>query len=168
MVKSLYSLRSIAWIFVLLVAFCVALSACGASASSAPTTTIPTTSSTTVPTTSSTPVPVVTPTPSQTTPTPVPQTPTPTPSGKPVSSVTIAITGSNGQYAFSPQTITVSVGAIVSWKNTTSAPHSISALLFGGGPIPQGGSFSHTYTQAGTFEFWDAYHPSVKGTVIVQ
>jgi plastocyanin len=160
MVKSLYSFRSIVWVSVLLMAFCFALSACGESASIAPTTTVPTTPSTSVP--------VVTPAPSQTTPTPEPQTPTPTTSGKPVSSVTISITGSNGQYAFSPQTITVSVGAIVSWKNTTSAPHSISALIFGGGPIPQGGTFSHTYTQAGTFEFWDAYHPSVKGTVIVQ
>jgi plastocyanin len=160
MVKSLYSLRSIGWICVLLMAFCLALSACGESASVAPATSAPTTASTTVP--------VVTPTPSQATPTPEPQTPTPTTSGKPVSSATISITGSNGQYAFSPQTITVSVGATVSWKNTTSAPHSISALIFGGGPIPQGGVFSHTYTQAGTFEFWDAYHPSVKGTVIVR
>jgi plastocyanin len=167
MVKRLYSSRSIAWICVLLVALCIALSACGAS-SIVPA--APVAAPVVTPTPSQpTPVtPGVTPTPSQPTPTPEPQTPTPTSSGKPVSSVTISITGSNGQYAFSPQTITVSVGAIVSWKNTTSAPHSISALIFGGGPIPQGGTFSHTYTHAGTFEFWDAYHPSVKGTVIVQ
>lgn len=164
MVKRLYSSRSIACICVLLVALCIALTACGES-SIVPAAPVATPAVTSTP---SQTTPVVTPTPSQTTPTPEPPTPTPTPSAKPVSSVTISITGSNGQYAFSPQTITVSVGAIVSWKNTTSAPHSISALIFGGGPIPQGGSFSHTYTQAGTFEFWDAYHPSVKGTVIVQ
>lgn len=163
MVKRLYSFRSIAWFCVLLVAFCIALSACGES-SIVPAAPV----ATPAVTPPSQTTPAVTPPVSQPTTTAEPPTPTPTTSGKPVSSVTISITGSNGQYAFSPQTITVSVGAVVSWTNTTSASHSISALIFGGGPIPQGGTFSHTYTHAGTFEFWDAYHPSVKGTVIVQ
>jgi len=164
MVKRLYSSRSIGWICVLLVVLCIALSACGES-SIVPVAPVTTPAVTPTP---SQPTPLVTPTSSQRTATPEPPTPTLTSGGKPVSSVTISITGSKGQYAFSPQTVTVSVGATVSWKNITSAPHSISALIFGGGPIPQGGTFSHTYMQAGTFKYWDAYHPSVKRTVIVQ
>ena len=90
------------------------------------------------------------------------------------STMAVSIT-SNGTFAFSPATITIKVGTTVTWTNNTSAPHTVTSddgTTFDSGlntPIgANGGTFSFTFTKAGTFTYHCQIHPFMKATVIVQ
>jgi plastocyanin len=85
------------------------------------------------------------------------------------------ITGSSGSFAFSPATLTIKAGTPVIWKNTTMVSHTVTSddgKSFDSGtsnPIaPQTGTFSFTFTHAGTFAYHCAIHPFMKATIIVQ
>ena len=108
-----------------------------------------------------------------TTPTTAASTPTTTTSG-PTKKVTI-MTDSSGSFAFSPATLTISVGTTVTWTNTTGAPHTVTSddgKSFDSGintPIgAQGGTFSFTFTKAGTFAYHCQFHTFMMGTIIVK
>ncbi len=105
------------------------------------------------------------------TPTQAGNTPTATSSG---SAMAVSIT-SSGTFAFSPATLTIKVGTTVTWTNTTSAPHTVTSddgTTFDSGintPLsPNGGTFSHTFTKAGTYAYHCQIHPFMKATIIVQ
>lgn len=75
-------------------------------------------------------------------------------------------------FAFSPQTVTVSVGDSVTWTNQDPTQHSAKAT---GGSFdtqalaPGGGAKTITFDLAGTFAYVCAFHPStMSGTVIVR
>lgn len=108
-------------------------------------------------------------------------TPTPTTGTTPTATtpagngqaVTIT-TESSGSFAFSPATLTIKVGTTVTWTNTTQAPHTVTSddgKTFDSGtanPIsPGGGTFSFTFTKAGTFPYHCQLHPFMKATIIV-
>ncbi len=100
---------------------------------------------------------------------------TPTSSGTGNGPVVMITTGSSNPYAFSPATLTIKVGTTVVWKNTTSAPHTVTSddgKSFDSGvnnPIaPQSGTFSFTFTQPGTYAYHCSFHPYMKATIIVQ
>jgi predicted lipoprotein with Yx(FWY)xxD motif/plastocyanin len=65
--------------------------------------------------------------------------------------------------------LTVPVGTTVVWKNEDSAAHTVTASdkSFDSGSINQGGTFSFTFTKAGTFDYTCQFHPNMKGTVTV-
>ncbi len=72
--------------------------------------------------------------------------------------------------AFVPATLTIKVGQTVTWVNQDSVQHDVVANkgefkspLFG-----QGGTFSHTFTTAGTYAYRCSIHPNMLGTIIVQ
>lgn len=73
-------------------------------------------------------------------------------------------------YAFSPASITVKAGSAVTWTNTGSAPHTVTADdgSFDSGSLANSATFAHTFAKAGTFTFHCAIHSSMKGTVVVQ
>jgi LPXTG-motif cell wall-anchored protein len=79
------------------------------------------------------------------------------------------ITGSIVDFSFSPSTITVHVGDTVTWTNTGKQPHTATANngSFNTGILQHGQSGSHTFTTAGTFTYFCAVHPYMKGTVVV-
>lgn len=60
-------------------------------------------------------------------------------------------------YAFSPGTLTVKAGAGVTWKNEGEAPHMVTSVEKGGplesGMLDPGESWSHTFTEPGTYEY---------------
>ena len=116
------------------------------------------------------------------TPTQAGNTPTTAPAGNtPTATATssgpamaVSITTS-GTFAFSPASITIKVGTTVTWTNTTSVPHTVTSddgSTFDSGintPIAaSGGTFSFTFTKAGTFTYHCQIHPFMKATVIVQ
>ena len=119
-----------------------------------------------------------TPTPTQAgnTPTTAPAGNTPTPTATPSGPTkAIAIDTSTGTFGFNPTTITIKVGTTVTWTNTTSAPHTVTSddgKTFDSGintPIAaSGGTFSFTFTKAGTFTYHCQIHPFMKATIIVQ
>lgn len=102
------------------------------------------------------------------TPTPsLPPTPTPEPeSGPTPTPAEVKISG----FAFVPVTITVSAGTTVTWTNNDSVAYTVSSRdnLFGSGNLSGSATFSYTFGQSGTFEYYCKIHPSMTGKVIVE
>jgi predicted lipoprotein with Yx(FWY)xxD motif/plastocyanin len=98
------------------------------------------------------------PTPTATTTTPPPTTtPTPTPY-----SINIQ------NFAFSPISISVPIGAKVVWTNNDSIIHTVTSDSGAfNGTVNIGTSFTFTFTQAGSFPYHCSIHPSMTGMVVV-
>jgi plastocyanin len=64
----------------------------------------------------------------------------------------------------------VTVGTTVEWTNRDPLPHSVTATdkSFDSGLIQPGESFRHTFTRAGSFNFYCVPHPFMKGVVVVR
>lgn len=87
--------------------------------------------------------------------------------------------GTNGvlikSMAFTPSTITVAAGTTITWTNNDSVSHTVTSDtgLFDSGSMSStgasgsGGSYSYTFTTAGSFPYHCTIHPSMTGTVIV-
>ncbi len=73
-------------------------------------------------------------------------------------------------FAYLSAAITIKVGTTVTWTNKDSVRHTVSSDtgLFESGLFGKGESFSHTFTEVGTFTYHCAPHPYMKGTVIVE
>ncbi|MEW5995618.1 MAG: cupredoxin family copper-binding protein [Candidatus Zixiibacteriota bacterium] len=75
-------------------------------------------------------------------------------------------------YAFSPSSITVSVGTTVTWTNMDAVIHTATSTggptSFDSGNLLQGQSWSYTFSQAGTYTYKCTPHPYMTGTVVVQ
>ncbi len=72
-------------------------------------------------------------------------------------------------FAFSPASLEVAVGTTVTWTNQNSAPHTATADdgSFDTGQLAQGQSGSVTFDTAGTFAYFCAIHPNMRGTITV-
>src|SRR5215211_3201315 len=84
---------------------------------------------------------------------------------------TVDIIGSQpSSYAFSPKTISVSVGDTVIWDNRSSASegHTVTGDGLDSGTLKQGDDYSFKFRKAGTFKYLCEFHPSMKGTVKVK
>ncbi len=102
-------------------------------------------------------------------------TPTPTAIASPTSAPTTTPTTAHANveisnFAFVPQTLTVSVGTTVTWTNNDSSSHTIASNdnLFQSGTLAKGATFSHTFGQKGTFNYRCSIHPSMTGKIIVE
>jgi amicyanin len=85
---------------------------------------------------------------------------------------------SNGQYqvkidnfSFGPTTLTVPVGATVTWINQDDVPHNV--VSTDGKDIKSpvldtDQKFSYTFTKAGTYDYYCKIHPKMTAKVIVQ
>ncbi|HEY7348320.1 MAG TPA: cupredoxin domain-containing protein [Ktedonobacterales bacterium] len=155
MVKQVVLSKKIACMCLALVAFGVVLNACGSTTTTTPSTSAPKAGVTTVS--------------SGLTATAGPLTPTATVAHAPVSSATIILSETSGQYAFNPKTVTIKAGETVAWKNTTSSNQGVTGVGFPSSPpLPPGATYTYTFHKAGSYEFSNPFHPSVKGTVIVK
>jgi amicyanin len=65
--------------------------------------------------------------------------------------------------------ITVPVGTAIEWTNSDPLPHSVTAVdkSFNSGLIQPGKTYRHTFTKAGTYNFYCVPHPFMKGVVVV-
>ena len=65
--------------------------------------------------------------------------------------------------------IQIPVGTTVEWRNNDPLPHTVTAVgkSFDSGLIQPGKTFGHTFTKAGTFDFFCTPHPFMKGVVVV-
>jgi plastocyanin len=64
----------------------------------------------------------------------------------------------------------IAVGTTVTWTNMDSAPHTVTQSGGGGfqsGAMQQGETFSFTFEEAGTFDYFCEFHPNMSGQVIV-
>jgi plastocyanin len=73
-------------------------------------------------------------------------------------------------FAFTPGTITVKVGATVTWTNNDTAAHTVTADdgTFDSKSLAPGATFSHLLDKAGTYSYHCAIHSSMTATVVVQ
>jgi plastocyanin len=86
---------------------------------------------------------------------------TPAPSG-----ATISIQN----FSFSPVSLTVPVGATVSWKNLDGEPHTVKSIdeQFRSGALDQNDSFTFKFVKTGTYRYVCSIHPQMVGTVVVK
>ena len=83
-----------------------------------------------------------------------------------------------GSKALSMNPIQIERGTTVVWKNNDAAPHHLisgkgmgdtdKGKLFDSGSIAAGKTFSHKFDTPGTFDFFDALHPTIVGKVVVK
>jgi plastocyanin len=71
-------------------------------------------------------------------------------------------------FAFDPASVTIKAGDAVEWTNNDSATHTVVGSGWESGSLGNGATFSHTFTEKGTFDYKCSIHPSMKGTVVVQ
>lgn len=76
-------------------------------------------------------------------------------------------------FAFSPADVTVEAGDTVVWTNTGAAPHTSTsdsgqADAWDSGTLTTGQQFSRTFATPGTFTYFCAIHPFMRGTVTVR
>ncbi len=73
-------------------------------------------------------------------------------------------------FAFSPSTLTVSVGTKVTWTNKDGTTHTVTSDtgVFNSGNVANGGSYSYTFNTAGTFQYHCSIHSNMTGTIVVK
>ena len=73
-------------------------------------------------------------------------------------------------FVFGPQTVTVPVGATVTWINRDDIPHTVVSTegVFKSKVRDTDETFSYTFTKAGTYPYFCSVHPKMTGKVVVQ
>jgi plastocyanin/mono/diheme cytochrome c family protein len=73
-------------------------------------------------------------------------------------------------WGYSPSSLTVLVGDVVTWTNGGAFQHTVTANdgSFESGLVDSGASFSFTFSTAGTYNYHCAPHPWMTGTIVVQ
>jgi len=74
------------------------------------------------------------------------------------------------QATFGPATLTIHAGATVTCVNHDSDLHTVTSTqgLFASPGLDSGDNFSYRFTAPGTYAYFCALHPHMKGTIIVQ
>jgi plastocyanin len=74
-------------------------------------------------------------------------------------------------FTFVPDPLEIPVGSTVTWTNSDAAPHTATAQdreVLQSGTLNQGDSYSQTFDQPGTFDYFCEFHANMKGTIVVQ
>jgi len=72
--------------------------------------------------------------------------------------------------AFSPKNLTINTGDAVKWTNRDTKNHQVIANngAFASGTVGPNKTYSHTFNNAGTFNYHDALHPALTGKIVVK
>ena len=72
-------------------------------------------------------------------------------------------------FKFAAPTITVPVGAAVTWTNRDDVPHNVVSTdgAFKSPVLDTGQKFSHTFETPGTFKYYCSLHPRMTGQIVV-
>ena len=84
----------------------------------------------------------------------------------PPTSTTIAI----DNFTFGPNVLTVKAGTTVTWVNRDDIPHTIldkNRKVFRSKVLDTEDTFSFTFAQAGTYDYFCGLHPHMTGQVVV-
>jgi plastocyanin len=73
-------------------------------------------------------------------------------------------------FSFGPTTLTVPVGATVTWTNRDDIPHTVVSTdgVFKSKVLDTDEKFTYTFSKAGTYPYFCSIHPKMTGKVIVQ
>lgn len=88
----------------------------------------------------------------------------------PASAPSPATTVKIDNFMFGPMTLEVSRGATVTWVNKDDIPHVVASTtgVFKSRAIDTDGTFSYTFADAGTFEYYCSVHPKMTGKIVVK
>jgi amicyanin len=84
---------------------------------------------------------------------------------------TAAATVSIDNFTFNPQKLTVKAGTTVTWTNKDDIPHGIAATenaFKRSAAMDTDGTYSFTFTTAGTYQYFCYIHPHMTGTIVVE
>jgi plastocyanin len=73
-------------------------------------------------------------------------------------------------FAFNPSNANILVGQSVKFVEDDDTPHTVTAVdkSFDSGNLDKGSTWTYTFATAGTYAYFCAYHPYMKGTVTVK
>jgi plastocyanin len=76
-------------------------------------------------------------------------------------------------FAFEPTAVTIKAGTSVTWVNCAEPDEPAHTATADGGTwnsplLPPGASFTHTFSQAGTFPYHCEPHPFMAGSIVVE
>src|ERR1700731_2357960 len=73
-------------------------------------------------------------------------------------------------FSFGPQSVTVPVGATVTWTNRDDIPHTVVSTegVFKSKVRDTDEKFSYTFAKAGTYPYYCTIHPKMTGQIVVQ
>ena len=104
--------------------------------------------------------------------TPVPEPePAPAPTLAPAPSAPTTLQATISGFAFSPREIKIKKGDTVIWTQQDNTVHTVtsdSGSELTSDALSIGGTYTHTFTTAGTFAYHCNPHPGMKGTVVVE
>ncbi|MGO9206964.1 MAG: plastocyanin/azurin family copper-binding protein [Candidatus Limnocylindrales bacterium] len=71
-------------------------------------------------------------------------------------------------FGFTPASLTVTVGTTVTWTNTGTVSHTVTADdgSFDSGTLASGATYKHTFSKAGTYAYHCSIHPSMVARVV--
>jgi plastocyanin len=69
---------------------------------------------------------------------------------------------------FDPMELTVKRGTRIIWRNQDLFPHTATAKSFDSGSIDANKSWTYVADKPGDYAYWCAFHPTMKGRLIVQ
>ena len=84
--------------------------------------------------------------------------------------ITIVSGAQSAAMAFTPRNFTVSVGGTVTWVNKDTTGHTVTSNAtgqFGSPLLTTGETWSHTFSQAGTYYYHCTPHPQMWGEIVV-
>ena len=89
------------------------------------------------------------------------------------SSAVAATTNNNitiDNFSFSPETLTIPAGTKVTWTNKDDIPHTVveSGHKFKSSALDTDDSFSYTFDQPGTYEYFCSLHPKMTARIVVE
>ena len=73
-------------------------------------------------------------------------------------------------FTFAPARLTVKAGTTVTWRNEDDIPHTVTSVtqLFKSRALDTDDSFSFTFTESGTYEYFCSLHPRMTATIVVE
>ncbi len=71
-------------------------------------------------------------------------------------------------FMFYPPEVIIARGGTVTWSQKDSDPHTVTGGDFNSPKLSQGQTFSHTFNEAGTYDYWCTIHASMRGKIIVK
>ena len=92
--------------------------------------------------------------------------PVPAPVPGPSPTVEVEISG----FAFKPDTLTIPPGTTVTWTNLDGPPHTVTTREKGydSKTLSTGDTFSYTFDENSTYEYYCTIHPFMIATIIVE
>ena len=73
-------------------------------------------------------------------------------------------------FTFVPARLTVKAGTTVTWRNEDDIPHTVTSASqrFKSKALDTDDSFSFTFTEPGTYEYFCSLHPRMTATIVVE